>query len=207
MAVTIPPRPTSPSAVATMPSPLGELTLAATEAGLRSVSWGVRGVNGRRRPVAFDGDRCRACDRATAILRAAAEQLTAYFDGERTEFDIPLDPVGTPFQQRAWALLRTIPFGTTISYAEQARRLGDARKARAVGGANGKNPLPIVVPCHRVIGSGGALVGFAAGTRVKARLLRHEGAIPGERISIFCSARGKEASRPIWSRKRPRSAS
>jgi len=169
-----------------MPSPLGELTLAATEAALRSVSWSVRGVNGQHRPVvAFDGDHSRACDRASAILRAAAEQLTAYFDGKRTEFDIPLDPGGTPFQQRAWAVLRTIPFGTTISYAEQARRLGDTRKARAVGGANGKNPLPIVVPCHRVIGSGGALVGFAAGTRVKARLLRHEGAIPGERLPLF----------------------
>jgi methylated-DNA-[protein]-cysteine S-methyltransferase len=157
-----------------MPSPLGELTLAATEAGLRSVSWGVRGVNGRHRPVAFDGDPHGERERATAILRAAAEQLTAYFAGERTEFDIPLDPGGTPFQRRAWAVLRAIPFGTTISYADQARRLGDARKARAVGGANGKNPLPIVVPCHRVIGSSGALVGFAAGTGSKAWLLDHE---------------------------------
>lgn len=187
MPVPFPPRSAPLAAVATIPSPLGELTLVATAAGLRSLAWGTsRGepTEGGR-PAAGE---CAVAvpnppDPAAAILRAAADQLTAYFAGERTEFDLPLDPGGTPFQKRAWTVLRTIPFGTTISYADQARHLGDARKARAVGGANGRNPLPIVVPCHRVIGSGGALVGFAAGTDSKAWLLDHERAVVERRQS------------------------
>jgi methylated-DNA-[protein]-cysteine S-methyltransferase len=167
--------------VATIPSPLGELTLVATAAGLRSLAWrtsrGERTEGGEPAAGASAVAVPTATDRAAAILRAAADQLAAYFAGEPTDFDLALDPGGTPFQKRAWAVLRTIPFGTTISYADQARRLGDARKARAVGGANGRNPLPIVVPCHRVIGSGGALVGFAAGTDSKAWLLAHEHAV------------------------------
>jgi len=179
MPAPFPPRSAPLAAVATMPSPLGELTLVATAAGLRSLAWGTsRGepTDGGR-PAAGAGAVPAAPDPAAAILDAATDQLAAYFAGERTAFDLPLDPGGTPFQKRAWAVLRTIPFGTTISYADQARRLGDARKARAVGGANGRNPLPIVVPCHRVIGSGGALVGFAAGTGSKAWLLEHERAV------------------------------
>jgi methylated-DNA-[protein]-cysteine S-methyltransferase len=92
----------------------------------------------------------------------------------RTEFDLPLDAQGTPFQRSAWTALCTIPFGETVSYGEQARRLGDARKARAVGAANGRNPISIVVPCHRVVGSNGSLTGFAAGLDAKAWLLDHE---------------------------------
>ncbi len=90
------------------------------------------------------------------------------------EFDLPLDPVGTDFQQSAWLQLRRIPYGATISYGEQARRLGDVRKSRAVGAANGRNPISIIVPCHRVVGANGALTGFAAGLEAKAWLLRHE---------------------------------
>jgi len=171
-----------------IPSPLGPLTLVATPAGLRAVSWH---AGAKTTPSATVGRGARAAvdratvDRAERVARAAADQLAAYFAGERTAFDLPLDPVGTPFQRRAWGVLHTIPFGATISYAEQARRLGDPRKARAVGGANGRNPLPIVVPCHRVIGSGGALVGFAAGIRTKAWLLRHERAIAAARVPSF----------------------
>ena len=97
------------------------------------------------------------------VLVATVAQLGEYFAGERQEFDLPLDPVGTDFQQSAWSALRTIPYGTTVSYGEQAARMGDRRKARAVGAANGRNPISIVVPCHRVVGSNGALTGFAGG--------------------------------------------
>lgn len=161
-----------PLAIMHLPCPLGTLTLVAGAAGLREIRFA-------------DDDDALATEanadagRPAAILRGAADQLAAYFAGQRTLFDLPLDPLGTPFQRAAWDILRAIPYGTTISYAEQARRLGDPRKARAVGGANGRNPLPIVVPCHRVIGSGGALVGFAAGTGSKAWLLEHERAVAG----------------------------
>jgi len=165
-----------PLASLTIDSPLGPLVVVASPHGLRAVHWpGAHpGTGGDPRP----GDVGSGDDAANAVLRAAAAQLTAYFAGALTDFDLPLDPVGTPFQAAAWEILRGIPFGTTISYAEQARRLGDARKARAVGAANGRNPLPIVVPCHRVIGTSGALVGFAAGTETKAWLLRHERSHP-----------------------------
>ncbi len=108
------------------------------------------------------------------IADAAIAQLTEYFAGRRTDFDLPLEPAGTEFQRQAWMALRSIPFGETITYGEQAAEMGDARKARAVGAANGQNPIPIVVPCHRVIGSSGKLTGFAGGLGVKAWLLEHE---------------------------------
>jgi methylated-DNA-[protein]-cysteine S-methyltransferase len=106
-------------------------------------------------------------------------QLQEYFAGNRRDFDLPLDPVGTEFQQQVWHVLRTIPYGETISYGEQARRLGDVNKSRAVGAANGRNPISIIVPCHRVVGSTGKLTGFAGGLDTKAWLLQHErGAAP-----------------------------
>jgi len=105
----------------------------------------------------------------------AAEQLAAYFSGERTEFDLRLAPEGTEFQRRVWEELVAIPYGETISYGELAKRVGNASASRAVGAANGANPLPIVVPCHRVIGANGKLTGFTAGLDVKARLLALEG--------------------------------
>ncbi len=108
------------------------------------------------------------------LLENAARQLDEYFAGTRRAFDLPLDPVGTEFQRSAWAELSKIPFGETISYGEQARRLGDANKSRAVGAANGRNPISIIVPCHRVVGANGALTGFAAGLDVKEWLLQHE---------------------------------
>ena len=104
----------------------------------------------------------------------AGEQLAAYFAGERLEFDLPLDACGTPFQRRVWQALTEIPYGGTSTYGEIARRLGRPRAARAVGGANHRNPLPVVVPCHRVIGAGGSLTGYAGGLRIKRFLLELE---------------------------------
>ena len=104
-------------------------------------------------------------------------QLEEYFAGARTGFDLELRPDGSPFQQRVWAQLREIPFGSTISYSELARQVGDPSAVRAVGGANARNPLPIVVPCHRVIGADGSLTGFGGGLERKRWLLAHEGAL------------------------------
>ncbi len=154
-------------AAAKMPSPVGVLTLLASERGLRAILW--EDDEGRvpiLAEVVEDPDH--------PVLAAAMTQLDEYFAGERTEFDLPLDPVGTEFQQSAWEVLRTIPYGETMTYGQQAARLGDPNKARAVGAANGRNPISIVVPCHRVIGASGGLTGFAAGLDAKAWLLGHE---------------------------------
>ena len=151
----------------TIDTPIGPLTLVASATGLRAVLW-----------PDDDPARVRLGERTDdptdPVLEAAAAQLDEYFRGERTEFDLPLDPVGTDFQRAAWEALRTIEFGKTISYGEQAARMGDRRKARAVGAANGRNPLSIVVPCHRVVGATGSLTGFAGGVDTKAWLLAHE---------------------------------
>jgi methylated-DNA-[protein]-cysteine S-methyltransferase len=110
-------------------------------------------------------------------------QLDEYFTGLRTDFDLPLHPAGTTFQVRVWAALRTIPYGETASYAEVAEAIGSPGAFRAVGAANGQNPIPIVVPCHRVIGAQGALVGYGGGLDAKRWLLSHEAAHTG----IFAS--------------------
>jgi methylated-DNA-[protein]-cysteine S-methyltransferase len=160
----------------TIDSPVGELTLIASDAGLRAVLWQDDRVT--RVPLPSD----IVDDPGHHVLRAAATQLGEYFAGTRTEFDLPLAPEGTPFQQKSWEALRAIPYGETISYGEQARRLGSPSAVRAVGAANGRNPISIIVPCHRVIGSNGSLTGFAAGLEAKAWLLRHESgeaALPG----------------------------
>src|SRR5262245_16399927 len=103
----------------------------------------------------------------TGVLATARAQLTAYFAGERTEFDLPLAPVGTPFQQRVWQELRAVPYAETVSYGELATRLGNFGASRAVGLANGRNPIAIIVPCHRVIGADGTLIGYAGGLERK----------------------------------------
>lgn len=151
-----------------IPSPLHELRLVASARGLRAILWDCHEEH--RVPFAGAG----IVNGPTPILDDARRQLEEYFAGDREMFDLPLDPVGTPFQHDAWAVLRTIPFGQTMTYGEQARRLGDPNKSRAVGAANGRNPLSIVVPCHRVIGSTGKLTGFAGGLDAKAWLLTHE---------------------------------
>lgn len=160
----------------TMGSPVGPLTIVASDQGVRAVLW--PGDTGRV-PVGPVID-----DDAHPVLTAAVEQLEEYFDGSREQFDLPLDPVGTPFQQQAWAALRTIPYGETVSYGEQAARLGDRNKARAVGAANGKNPISIIVPCHRVVGSTGSLTGFAGGLDRKSWLLSHERRHAGQTLPL-----------------------
>lgn len=112
--------------------------------------------------------------RATGVLADLEQQLAAYFSGALTEFDLPLAPAGTPFQLEVWAMLRSIPYGTTTSYGRIAERIGRPDAVRAVGAANGQNPIPLVIPCHRVIGANGSLTGFGGGIEMKRWLLAHE---------------------------------
>ena len=151
-------------------TPIGRLLLAAGEDGLREIQF-----EGGRHPQRA-GEGWEAGE--TEVLREAREQLGAYFAGWLREFELPLAPRGNPFELRVWKALLEIPYGTTCSYSEIARRLGDLEATRAVGAANGANPLPIVVPCHRVIGADGSLVGYGGGLDVKRYLLRLEGALP-----------------------------
>ena len=118
-----------------------------------------------------------------AVLEDAVYQFQEYFAGDRQVFDLKLNPEGTPFQKKVWNALLDIPFGKTISYLELSKRLGDVKAIRAVAAANGKNPLWIVVPCHRVIGSNGDLTGYAGGLHRKKWLLEHES--PSEQLSLF----------------------
>jgi methylated-DNA-[protein]-cysteine S-methyltransferase len=148
-------------------SPVGPLTIVATDRGLRAILWPDDDPARVRLDIPIERSDHH-------VISMTVSQLTEYFDGERTDFDVPLDPVGTEFQRAAWDALRSIPYGTTVSYGEQAERMGDRRKARAVGAANGRNPISIVVPCHRVVGADGALTGFAGGTDTKAWLIAHE---------------------------------
>ena len=158
-------------------SPVGPLTIVASDRGLRALLW--MGEEDARVRVGPASD----ADDPAGVIAATAAQLEEYFAGTRTEFDLPLDPIGTEFQQSAWMALRTIPFGETVSYGEQARRLGDQRKARAVGAANGRNPISIIVPCHRVVGADGSLTGFGGGIENKAWLLDHERSVWSGMIS------------------------
>jgi methylated-DNA-[protein]-cysteine S-methyltransferase len=148
----------------TMASPVGELTLVASDTGLAAILW-----------EKDDPERVRlgtmVRDDDDAILVAAKQQLRDYFAGTLTAFSVPLDFHGTDFQRSVWAALLTIPFGETRSYGEIARQIGRPSASRAVGAANGKNPISIIAPCHRVIGSNGALTGFAGGLAAKELLL------------------------------------
>jgi methylated-DNA-[protein]-cysteine S-methyltransferase len=159
-------------ATTTMTSPVGTLTLLASDAGLRAILWeGDR--PGDRVPWPVDV----AEDRNHPVLTAAREQLQEYFAGDRQSFDVPIDLHGTPFQVKAWRSLATIPFGETTTYSRQAAMLGDPKKARAVGAANGKNPVSIILPCHRVVGADGTLTGFAGGLAAKRALLDFESSV------------------------------
>ena len=153
-----------------LPSPIGELVITASDSGLTCVWFPGKGPVTAARPDDERGP-------ASALLARASEQLAQYFAGTRTTFDLPLDAPGTAFQRRVWDVLRTISYGSTLSYSDLARRLGDVRLTRAVGAANGKNPIPIIVPCHRVVGANGALTGFGGGLDRKRWLLEHEGAL------------------------------
>lgn len=159
---------------AALDTPLGVLTLSASPRGLVSIDFPrpPGAEPSAPHPAASDPDADHPA--ALAILARACEQLERYFKGELTSFDVPLDPPATPFQRRVWDRLMTIPFGTTTTYLAIARALGDTNATRAVGLANGSNPIPIIVPCHRVIGSDGSLTGYAGGLDVKRWLLDHE---------------------------------
>lgn len=148
----------------TIASPVGELTLVASDRGLVAILWENDTPDRVKLGVTVeDGDH--------PVLLAAEAQLREYFAGSRTRFDLPLDFRGTDFQKSVWAELLAIPFGETRSYGEIAMKLGRPKASRAVGAANGRNPISIVAPCHRVIGANGALTGFAGGIEAKAYLL------------------------------------
>jgi methylated-DNA-[protein]-cysteine S-methyltransferase len=148
-------------------SPVGKLKLVASERGLAAILW--ENDNPRRVPL---GD---VVDSDThPVLLVTERQLQEYFAGRRREFALPMDFRGTEFQRRVWSALLTIPYGQTRSYAQIAQQIGCPTAVRAVGAANGRNPLSIIAPCHRVVGSNGKLTGFAGGLEVKARLLSLE---------------------------------
>jgi len=145
---------------ATLATPIGELLLVSDGAARTAVQFD----DARRgRPTAGGPD--------DPVIREASAQLLAYFAGERTVFDLPLRASGTPFEQGVWDELRRIPYGETTSYGELAACVGEPSAARAVGRANGRNPIPIIVPCHRVIGADGSLTGFGGGLECKRALL------------------------------------
>lgn len=152
-----------------IPSPVGALKLVASDRGLTAILWECDAESDRVKLGAMTEDA------GHPLLVEAARQIGEYFAGERTAFDVPLDFRGTDFQKSVWAALLAIPFGETRSYGEIARAVGRPTAFRAVGAANGKNPISIIAPCHRVIGTGGALTGFAGGLEAKALLLRIEG--------------------------------
>jgi methylated-DNA-[protein]-cysteine S-methyltransferase len=142
-------------------TPVGPLTIAKND-------------DGAIAEIRFRGDADDSWERDDSAFADAATQLREYFRGERRDFDLPLAPSGTPFQLSVWNVLRSIPYGATRSYLDVANAIGKPAACRAVGAANGANPLPIVVPCHRVIGANGSLTGFGGGIDVKRRLLALE---------------------------------
>ena len=154
-----------------MNSPVGKLILIANSSALVGILWEQESTDRSALGATFDPHH--------PVLAEAERQLLEYFARKRTQFELPLDPHGTEFQKKVWRSLQQIPFGKTKSYAEIAKGIGAPRASRAVGAANGKNPLPIVVPCHRVIGASGALTGFGGGLETKARLLALEGSTNG----------------------------
>ena len=150
----------------TMKTPVGELFIAGRDGKLTDVLF-------RRPRKGFPGPMWEKSDKPFGEVK---KQLAEYFRGKRRKFDLKLAPEGTPFQLAAWRQLRRIPYGKTISYGEQASRIGNPKAARAVGAANGENPISIIVPCHRVIGADGRLTGFGGGLGKKKKLLELEGA-------------------------------
>ena len=159
-------------------SPIDPLLLVGDETGLREL-W------------MAPHDPPPGAERDDDVLAAAAAQLGEYFAGERLAFDLPLVPTGTPFQQRVWSALREIPYGRTTTYGELATGLGQPTASRAVGLANGRNPIAVIVPCHRVIGADGSLTGFGGGLPRKRWLLEHERAVLG-------ATRGEPVATGLW---------
>lgn len=139
-------------------TPIGIVTVVANERAVVALHFGTCEV-------------AHATRKETALLRETKKQLAAYFSGERHEFTVPLEPIGTPFQQSVWHALRHIPYGHTTNYGAIAQQIGRPKAARAVGMANNRNPIPIIIPCHRVVGANGALVGYGGGLALKRQLL------------------------------------
>jgi methylated-DNA-[protein]-cysteine S-methyltransferase len=157
-------------------SPLGNLVLACDREGLRMVEF----QHGRNGPLSIPEE--WGFDPSFPLLLRAAEQLQAYFEGRRRSFSLPLAPVGTSFQRRVWEELTRIPYGTTLSYSLLAKRAGRPDAIRAAGAANGKNPISIVIPCHRVVGKDGSLTGYGGGLARKRALLDLEGVSAPEHL-------------------------
>ena len=157
------------------PNPVGELVITASDAAITGIYF----QTSRRGPPPTHQAAWRQATTGPAaeLLARAREQLEEYFAGTRETFELPLEALGSAFEHRVWIALRQIPYGTTTSYGALAKQLGDKHATRAVGLANGKNPIPIIVPCHRVLGSKGELTGFGGGLDTKRWLLEHEGAL------------------------------
>lgn len=147
-------------------SPIGTLLIAGDDEAVRRIEFPKSGKAGKAEPEWVESKR--------GPVGEAVRQLREYFAGKRTDFDLPLAPEGTSFQREVWRKLQEIPYGETISYGELAKRVGNAKASRAVGAANGQNPIPIVIPCHRVIGANGKLTGFGGGLPTKEALLTLE---------------------------------
>lgn len=162
-----------------MHTPIGRLRLVASPDGLAAVLWANERPSRVRLVISAE-------DVGHPVIAESTRQIAEYFAGERRTFSLPLDVSGTAFQQQVWSALRTIPFGETRSYGQIARQIGHPTAGRAVGAANGRNPVSIVTPCHRVIGSRGQLTGFAGGLDVKAQLLAFErrAAVPGLDLDV-----------------------
>jgi methylated-DNA-[protein]-cysteine S-methyltransferase len=159
----------SPTLSLRMTSPVGMLTLVADATHLREIHFPQE-----RHPPKHPFP----CEGKNDVLRETQRQLDSYFNGGLQVFNLPLQPHGTDFQREVWAMLTQIPFGVTCSYGELAKRIGKPDTVRAVGAANGRNPIPIVLPCHRVIGADGSLTGFGGGLPTKQFLLQLEGVLP-----------------------------
>ena len=159
-----------------LPTPIGRLIVASNGRAIAGV-WMAN--------AAPDDDEWQDRRGIDHVLVAARAELVAYFQGKLETFTVPLAPNGTEFQRRVWTALTRIPYGTTISYAELARRVENEAAVRAVGAANGRNPIPIIVPCHRVIGSDGSLTGFGGGLDRKRWLLHHEKSLPAEQPRLL----------------------
>jgi methylated-DNA-[protein]-cysteine S-methyltransferase len=149
-----------------MKSKIGPLYLVSSDKGLRGIYW-------KKQPAKM-AEHLRGMAPEIAVLSRSVRQIEEYLSGKRTQFDIPLDLHGTEFQKLVWACLLKIPFGVTTSYGEIARKIKNEKAVRAVGAANGQNPISIIIPCHRVIGADGKLRGYAGGVKIKAQLLQME---------------------------------
>jgi methylated-DNA-[protein]-cysteine S-methyltransferase len=161
-----------------LPTPIGTLLLAGDDKGLRRISFQIG---------SHPAQPAQEWRRTEEPFREAIAQLEGYFAGELHRFDVAMAPEGTPFQREVWAALTGIPYGKTVSYGELARQVGRSTASRAVGAANGRNPIPIIIPCHRVIGADGSLTGFGGGLPIKRRLLELES---GGRPALRASSMG-----------------